>query len=167
MIRYMVWFCAAMAGGCLGGDINKEAAALIGDDLSRDAHIVHEASFQSCGAAYDCKLDNQCAIPQCVESACVYVPEVNGLSCIDSAGAKGVCVDLSCVPIGEAMIAQCSGPSDACVYDSDCFVRECTSSVCVNGSCQHVAYKDGATCIDYNESNGFYVGACIDCVCVK
>lgn len=164
MLRYMVWFFAAMVGGCLGVEKNTASTS---DDLSHNAQATNDVDFRPCGIANDCKLDNHCAIPQCVEGACVYVPEINGLSCIDGAGAKGICVDLSCVPTGESMIAQCAGPSGACAYDSDCFVRECTSSVCVNGLCQHVAYKSGAACIDYNENNGFYAGTCNDCVCVK
>lgn len=114
-----------------------------------------------CEVAANC-LDVPCKLRVCL-GACEYKDDIDGMSCDMRDKSKGVCAAGVCAPIEDQ--PQCDGPKSACEYDSDCFVRQCTNSICVDGQCVHVPYEDDSRCFDDKEGV-IYSGTCSSCACV-
>lgn len=121
-------------------------------------------TISKCGAATDCDTE-PCTIATCDDGVCEYKSTINGSSCgIDD--ERGACLDGICVAVSSNLIEHCLDASGECEKDSDCFIRQCTSSMCVNNQCVHVPYENGVKCIDYSVELGFYTGTCGECACV-
>jgi hypothetical protein len=119
----------------------------------------------SCVVAYDCGHVSECLVPACNDGECAYSNALDGASCMHD-GIRGACVSGECEPLG-LFTRTCGAPIVACQVDSDCFVEQCTSSICNSGSCVHIPYEDGATCIGGSSAVDLYFGKCSSCSCVQ
>lgn len=142
MIRYVFLVISAMVGGCDNG---------------------YAPSFsQSCVVTNDCENKDPCTVPRCVSNECLYTDVIDGSSCETVDAYHGVCDSGSCIGFTDAPLLNI--PPSKCELDSDCFVQQCTNSICNYGYCFHVAYEDGASCFGGPGLEPFF-GTCKDGAC--
>lgn len=142
MLRYLLLVCAAMMFGCE-------------DDYEHPLPA-------PCVVAYDCVNNDPCTVPQCQDNVCLYANELDGSLCDTVDGYHGVCDSGLCIGISDAPLLNV--PPSKCVEHSDCFIQQCTNSICNYGYCGHVAYENNVTCFGTSDGE-IYVGVCVDGTC--
>lgn len=117
----------------------------------------------TCNVSAECADEiPECAKPICDDGICGYVIEIDGMQCGDGGACNGgECIEIAAYP------TVCDGAASECESDSDCFIRQCTRSACVQGACVHVPYQNDIACLEYDTAVGIFAGTCQNCACVN